>query len=389
MQLNKGDIPHKTLRVIGTSANTFKTLKDKLLEDLQLYSCSVSNFYLTDVPHILAKDIDSAIRIFPKGDPGTDVIDINSPWGANPLILTHLNRVGYHTLDLKRKSLYSIPGLIVKINDFFRQFNDELHFSGSDNGADNTAHIIQHQQVPTAIVNDDTQTDENIVFSHDSAGKMVLIASDGFLSQFYIRFDPTFAKIIGFPEIIYQSMNGNNLVNHQTPDEPRPYHLTGPNVYQFKFVLKVTTTTGYTKFESTRSLYKFDTRVSIELHCTFHFSRTIHASESEYQEKFLLGEFPLSDYQNVRTTIMTQQGSLLSNTTFSDHLEGGLTDLCARNPQSQIVHCLPGTVRTINTQINVCYRWDGKKIYTPFVFDLGRFDYTILFVRKIIKNPNE
>ncbi len=383
MQLNKGDIPHKTLRVIGTNAHMFKTLKDKLLDDLQLYSCSVSSFYLSDVPPIFAEDIDKAIRIFPKDDPGTAVIDINRPWGANP---ADLNKVSFHTLDLKRTKLYSIPGLITTINDFFRQFNEQIFIYGSNNGnLVPTAHLAPNGN-PDAIINNITP-DANIVFTYDSAGKMVLRASDGFLSQFYIRLDPKFSQMIGFPEILYQSTNGLNIVNHDTPDEPTPYVLVAPNAYTFKFVLRVVTPEGYTKFESTKSLYNFDTRQSIELHCSFHFSRTIHASETEYQEKFLLGEFPLSDYKNVRTTMSNVQNTLLSTVTFSDYLEGGLTDLCARNPQSQIVHCLPGNVRTINTQINICYRWDGGKIYKPFQFDLGSFDFTILFVRKIVKEP--
>ncbi len=402
MLLNQTD-PHRTLRIVGNTSSTLKTLKDRFLDDIHMYSCSVSNFYTNEVPPLFPRSIPLAVRIFAmntKDAPiGTDEI-------TDPSVL-HPDPHFTHTLSLDR-TITSVTALIMRLHTFFADFNKNLHLYGSNIGNDPQLYIDGEVPPPPPSDSDSdsdgggggggvvgwsvfnyNQVDphDHIQFGFDSGGLAVITASDEFLSQFYIRLDPILARVLNLPEFLFGASDGVNVITSFSANIDKPYSIIVAPNYSFDYTMGFNSILHKTTFISRNTIYTLDMRYSIELECSFHFSRTIYATESSYIEKFILAEFPLSDYKDIRTDIDTWDDSIITSSILSDKLEGGLTDLCHKNPESHVVHCLPGSIQSVNTRINVVYRDPSRpNTILPFEFIDGFYDFVITFVKKIDNN---
>ena len=374
-----------TLRITDRLSNTTKTLKTKLLKDLDSYSCAVRSFYTNATPPVLAVSWENFLNIYPKNDLNA-AIDIADPW-VNVPIANALNKQALYQLDINKDEFTSILTLAEKVSNFFKEFNRQLFIHGSAFGAGNQFHIAPNVLPPPR--NDVTPDVTHVSFSIDSSGRAVFQCSQAFLSQFYIKLDSLLASALGMTENIFAGMDGGNALvtgmdKNAAGEFLVPYTQVAPGNYQFAYTINaVTVGVGGLAFNSKNSFFLLDRRHALVIEISMPFSRTIYAIDGEYKEKFRLAEFPLSDYVKIQSKSQTQNSQTISKTTIVDNLQGGLTDYCKKNPLTHVIHFLPGDLQVANVRIYMEYRDRERRVVeVPFDVGDGFYDLELIFCKK-------
>ena len=372
------------LRITDRLSNTTKTLKTKLLKDLDSYSCAVRSFYTNATPPVLATSWVNLLSIYPKNDLNT-ALDIDDPW-ANVPIGNALNKQALYQLNINKDEFTSIITLAEKVSNFFKEFNRQLFIHGSAFGGGNQFHIAPNVLPPPR--NDVTPDVTHVSFSLDSSGRAVFQCSQAFLSQFYIKLDSLLASILGMTQNLFGGMNGGNALvtgmNKAAGEFLVPYTEVAPGIYVFAYTINATTPGGGgLAFNSKNSFFLLDRRHTLVIEISMPFSRTIYAMNGEYKEKFRLAEFPLSDYVKIHSKSRTQNGQTISKTTIIDSLQGGVTDYCKNNPLTHVIHFLPGDLEVANVRIYMEYRdMVHRVVEVPFDVGDGFYDLELLFCKK-------
>jgi hypothetical protein len=372
-----------TLRITDRLANTTKTLKNKLLKDLENYSCAVRTFYTNATPPVLVDAWTKMLSIFPKDDLAA-VIDIADPW-VNVPIANALNKQALYQLDIKKNEFTSILTLAEKVSNFFKEFNRQLFIHGSTFGVNNLHHIAPNVLPPPR--NDVTPDVTHVSFWIDSSGRAIFRCSPAFLSQFYIQLDSVLASTLGITPYIFAGMAAGPVALVTGFDRDAaglykvPFAVALPGVYQFSYTIHAVT--GGLAFHSKNSFFLLDRRHTLVIEISMPFSRTVYAIDGEYKEKFRLAEFPLSDYVIIESKSQTQNGQVISKTSIVDSLQGGLTDYCKNNPLTHVIHFLPGDLEVANIRIYMEYRDMLRRVVeVPFDVGSGFYDLELIFCKK-------
>jgi hypothetical protein len=373
----------ETLRIINNKANVQTTLEKRLLKDLQTYSAAVKTFYTNAVPSLLAEDV-QLLKVYPKDD----LDQIPDEW---TLTANALDREENHRLTIKRAETHNILGLVQQISKFFKEINKKIHLYGSDFGANAAYHITPPVAFNPLVIHNEVAATVHVAFSIDTNGRASFKCSQAFLDQFYIQFDPNFAKLIDIPTYLWSGTTTNNarvsegsIYDLGAGPQVATLYRTTPVFDRFNFTIHSTTPGGRgLEFVSNRSIFLADQRQTLVVEMSMPFSRTVLSEDGKHVEKYRLCEFPIDNYIKTKGTARSRNGQVLANVETTDTLQGGLTDFTRGFPETHIVHFLAGDLYTVNTRIYIVYKnFTGVKVEKAFELGDGFYDLEILFIKK-------
>ena len=278
-----------------------------------------------------------------------------------------------------KSRVFSVAGLCEALAVFVRDFNFAIFIQGADftfagdeiqrnailTGVGYRPFDIGNYIDPAGIVDYVT-----LGFSPD--GRMQLTMRHEFLTNFYIEFDPVFARLIGFPQFIYGDYVGGVItMSNQvtTPDLLYSAQDFAGNVLQH-FVndsaMPAAANGNPRTIESTKSIYSCDDRLSLDIEISLPLSQSIDVFNGKEQHTFLLNRFMITDYINIAGRTQQKGGVILTKSLINDQMGSGFTDLVKNQPTSHVAKLLNGKIQEMDARMVLRY-----KKYSILVDDQG------------------
>ena len=242
--------------------------------------------------------------------------------------------------------------------DFFAHFNFGFYMFGANfSNSANMAHLVVTHPVYTTggafdlrnIIPED-QVTKHVSLGFESDGSLQLVMSSQFLSNFFIIFDPVFAKLIGFPTQIYHGTTAAGLIVMSNQPGILPL-LDGAN----NFALAPRINTGRSVI-STKSIFRVDDRLSIDVEITLPLAKTIDVHNKTEKHTYLLSRFLVADYLSVDTIAQQRGGFLLTKSIISDKLNSVITDLVANSPGTHTAQLKNGKIQEMDVRLILRYK---------------------------------
>ena len=322
-------------------------LKNTLIKKAENYHLVTERFITNNIPGIM-QDPRQLIEIRPRRNPGLG----NAGFGAGAFLATR-NR-------FTPPKIFGVARLCESMADFFANFNFGLYIYGANNSNFNLANLVhyvaQHPVYNTGgpfdlrnIIPED-QVTKHVSLGFESDGSLQLVMSSQFLSNFFIIFDPVFAKLIGFPTQIYHGTTAAGLIVMSNQPGILPL-LDGAN----NFALAPQINTGRSVI-STKSIFRADDRLSIDVEITLPLAKTIDVHNKTEKHTYLLSRFLVADYLSVDTIAQQRGGFLLTKSIISDKLNSGLTDLVANSPGTHTAQLKNGKIQEMDVRLILRYK---------------------------------
>jgi hypothetical protein len=375
----KGIVQHKvTLQKRGEGAVSHILLKNVLINKSENYHLQVDRFLTNEIPQLL-QNTRVLAKIRPRYEQGQPTQDDNT----NQIDGYHTPHANFHLSHAEllkayqfQPTVFSLAGLCSEFGKYIRRFNFLLNIVGADHtNAQNGA--VLGINIPNVLLGgntgqfdlgtyvDSNQLADYIKIGFEPDGSIVFHFSREFLANFYIELDEVFAKIIGFPPVLYAYYNGAAVFmsNQNVPDL----------VFNGIFNLPMVVPALGTQFEtiiSTGSIFKFDERISIDIEIALPLSRTIDVFGKTEKHTFILSRFMLTDYKHLNVTTQQRQGVILSKSLLQDELSSGAVDLVRGFPQTHTAQLLNGKIQAMDLRLVLRYK-------TFYINQAGNLNYTI------------
>ena len=136
-------------------------------------------------------------------------------------------------------------------------------------------------------------------------------------------------------------------------------------------------------FYSKNTLKSFDDRLSIDIVATFPISNKFHIFNGVEQHEFILGRFPIADFQRFETELKSNETEVSNVVTLNEDVNVGLEDLCRGNPNIESVFLLPGDIQQVNLQLYTRYFQEGIIKRRPTDMANGFWSCKLLFSKKV------
>ena len=344
-------------------------LNSVLIQKAENYSLMTDRF-VTNVLTELMQNPRTLMKFQPRGEIDDEVEGFDITQGDEAF----LDRIH----EFKSPS-YSVAGLCEALAVFVRDFNFAIFIQGADftfagdeiqrnailTGVGYRPFDIGNYIDPAGIVDYVT-----LGFSPD--GRMQLTMRHEFLTNFYIEFDPVFARLIGFPQFIYGDYVGGVItMSNQvtTPDLLYSAQDFAGNVLQH-FVndsnMPAAANGNPRTIESTKSIYSCDDRLSLDIEISLPLSQSIDVFNGKEQHTFLLNRFMITDYINIAGRTQQKGGVILTKSLINDQMGSGFTDLVKNQPTSPAAKLLNGKIQEMDLRMVLRY-----KKYSILVDDQG------------------
>ena len=330
-------------------------LKTVLIKHAEKYGLMTEHFVTNHIPAII--QVDRVLITFPpRRDDGED-------------------RDGFQDAEadekyLKGRSTFTAPGKIYSIArlcellaQFIRDFNIGLNMQGAEYSpdvfnADPQFVIPQHDIIenhpgdPYDLGNYVAKHDivDYITLGVESDGRLKLVMTSQFLSNFYLELDPVFAKQIGFPTLIYAHDDqwGVILMSNQKDipaliDRWDAFDID-PQIHESRTVV------------STRSIFTMDERLSIDVEISLPMSHSIDVHDGDESHSFILNRYIITDYIAVECITQQRGGVILTKSIIQDSLATGYTDLVKAQPSVHASQLLNGKIQAFDIRLVLRYK---------------------------------
>lgn len=366
----KGSVQHRvTLQKRGIGLIQNIMLNNALINKSDNYHLQVDRFITNEIPEIMQNP-----RVLMKIRPRYEFLESQNYAPTNQIDGYHtqayslqLNLTEKHELLLKyykfQPRVFSLAGLCAAFGQYVRKFNFILNITGAD-------HMFVHQngfgdaraipELPIAGDQIDLGTyvpKANVVdylkVGIEADGSVDLHFSRGFLSNFYIELDPVFAKIIGFPILIYSQVQGGNVhISNQANVDP----LIDDQDFDLNLGVPDLGATGFESIISTKSIFQYDERISIDIEMALPIARTIDVFNKKEKHTTILSRFMLTDYKELETIIEQRHGVIMSKSILQDRLAAGTVDLVRGQPQTHTAQLLGGRIQAMDMRLVLRYK---------------------------------
>jgi hypothetical protein len=298
---------------------------------------------------------------------------------------------------------FSIAGLCEQFAEYIRRFNFVLNIWGANHSPHkwnvNNPHIIPRHPIitdPTILIAYDLgQPTQNIQIEtwistgFEADGALRLYLDPAFLSNYYIEFDPVFAKLIGFPQYIYSSLDAGGIQIISTQDSESLTKIVLGNVV-FNLVSGVQHEINIT---STKSIFLFDERLSIDIEISLPIAQSIDVLDGIEKHTFILSRFMVTDYKSLESITQQKGGVILSKSILSDKISSGVVDLILGKPSAHTAQLLNGKIQAMDIRLILRYKEYYIDNYNSLKFRVihktleldkqGFYDILIQFNKKV------
>ena len=347
----------KTLTITrDNSSESVLILKNKFLKKTNNYVLQLTKFITNITPQLNLID-EVMFKILPKGGVGEAYPKAFSG-GWNP---------SYS--EFRPAPYRSVADLVVQMQYFFHRFG---HIARSIGDGDIPGDIfVGNDQFPFVRNNVDPlpllaggyNFQDNGWSQWGDDGRLVNIklkANGCFGIHFTAEFASNFYVEVG-PETQIKTGLGERLFVVQVggvPNTAEGAELFDPDLFVPTFNHPKAVQTDYT-FYTGNTLKSFDDRLSIDIIATFPLSNKFHVFNGEEQHEFILGRFPVADFQRFETEIKSNESEVTDEVTLFEDVNVGLEDLCRSNPNIESIFMLPGDIQQVNLQLFTRYFQDG------------------------------
>ena len=351
--LNEKGVFSRKLTVYRQGYNTsVTTLSNVFIKNALKYTVTVQSFITNNIPPLWLGE-KNILTIHPKNDMDDEVefFEIDD------------SEFDIHVLTLS--NVFSIPQLVVEIQQFFHRFS--LLMSA----------LAVNEEANLTDVGDDFV--DHVFVGCDAMGVLTLNFSSAFLSEYYITIPQAVGKTIGLHTLYYGSTanNGDTQTYPTTPFFGIDI-LTGLAVHTTNANCDVPIS-----FRANRSVYNIDERLSLDVYCTLPHTNIISSFDGVETHDHVLARFNIRDYISTTGSNELVDSKLLSDITFDDKLQVGTVDLVRGSREIQAVTMLPGVIQAVNTSLFTRYLTDGKIVTSPVdVSEDGFWRLALLFTKK-------
>ena len=320
-------------------------LNNTLIKKAENYHLVTDRFVTNNLPGIM-QNPRQLIEIRPRGAQGQN----NGGFAAGAFLATRNT--------FTPPTIFSVARLAESMAQFFSHFNFGLYMFGANYSAfNNLAWYVPTQPqivagTPYDLRNNipEDQVTQNVSLGFEADGSLQLVMSSQFLSNFFIIFDPVFAKQVGFPDQIYSGVTagGAAVMSNQPAILPL---LTGANLFNL-----VSATNDGRSIISTSDIFRTDDRISFDVEITLPLACTIDVHDKQEKQTYLLSRFMVTDYIRVDTIAQQRGGFLLTKTMISDKLNTGFTDLVANQPGTHTAQLKNGNIQELDVRLILRYK---------------------------------
>ena len=345
-------------------------LNSVLIKKAENYSLMTDRF-VTNVLTELMQNPRTLMKIKPRRDRDDEEEGYQTAWFEDEKFLDRIHEF--------KSRVFSVAGLCEALAVFTRDFNFAVFIQGADytfagdeilrnpilTGGGYHPFDLGNYIDPDGVVDYVT-----LGFSPD--GCMQLTMRHEFLTNFYIEFDPVFARLIGFPQFIYgDNVGGVITMSNQvtTPDLLYSAPDFAGNVQQYYVNdsnMPAAANGNPRTIESTKSIFSCDDRLSLDIEISLPLSQSIDVFNGKEQHTFLLNRFMITDYINIAGRTQQKGGVILTKSLINDQMGSGFTDLVKNQPTSHVAKLLNGKIQEMDLRMVLRY-----KKYSILVDDQG------------------
>ena len=379
----------KSIQIIRNHDHESTTmLKNEFLKNTEKYVVQVQNFFTTAASRINTHSgVHFAIRRFGAGG------------GTTPAFPNYYRQSDYEFTG----GFHSVVDFVFRLQHFFHNFGylfERLSLPVGDLvGANPTAlaeglkatsnlNFFRNFQTPDVGQLHGTsnigwsQTPEQghlCSVSINSDNKLEFVLTPLFLANLYIVVSPGMQEMLGFnPEIFYffdtadtwTDSNGDALFQANTAnffDEIDYREITPDTLARY----------------SAYSVDNLDSRLSLDITCTFPNSNKITVFNGKEEHEYVLARFILNDYKTFRTNTISDDDGLLGTRSITENMTIGLEDLTRGNPNMESNFLLPGSIQLFKLALSTRYFESGKIISKPTDLEDGFWSLKLLFSKKV------
>ena len=249
--------------------------------------------------------------------------------------------------------------------NFFREFPEEKAAGGFDDVGWGTRPDAAN------LVNVTLDTDSRVQF----------ILEPIFAQNFYIEVSTHMQQMLGLSDSLFHIVDGGGaLYSNESANNVGLYDDLGaflPVVNN-----RVANTVVYSTL-SDYSLRNIDTRMTLDVTCTFPASSKISSVNGVEQREYVLARFWLNDVKKLETICKFTDEGFSSVSKLREFSALGLEDLTRGNPNTESNFLLPGSIRLVKLKLETRYHENGQIVVKPTEVGSGFWTLKLLFTKKV------
>ena len=266
----------------------------------------------------------------------------------------------------------------------------------------NAVHSFQ-PQAPRSVLeviyllNEFVKSVEGLSLQFDAGFEITFFMTRAFSQTHFIKLNTQFAQLIGLEEYIFLFENAADNTQSQSVfpqnadnvallfftqaelDAINPVLYAGAGDQSIMRTVAVTIDTTTKNVKSAFPLTRLDTRLDLDVLSSIQVDSKVEVLNGKESIKRTLARFPINENLKRFDNISVNPHS----PSISEVIDVGLSDLCRKNPNSQIMHLMNGEIYTINIYLEVRYAANKQIETKPIVFTPGDLFYAkLLFCKK-------
>jgi len=371
------------------ASNSLTMLKQAFLKSTEKYVVQVQNFYTS-----------AASRI--------------NTYGGTLLAIRRLGLGGLGTPafpDYYRQGDYQFSGRFHSVSDFIFRLQQFFHRFGFlfqklsipaligvnatalPAGQQNTANLnfYKNFQAPDAGAAHGTsnvgwsQSPDNAnicAVGVNSDNELEFVLKPIFLDNFYIEVSPGLQEVFGMNPQLFSFFDGFDTYS-DVQQADNLLFVAGTEAFIDDVENRqITVGDGIIRM-SPFTVDQLDTRLSIDVVCTFPNSTKITCFNGKESHEYVLARFVIADYKSFRTNTLSNDDGILGTRSITETMTIGLEDMTRGNPDTESNFLLPGSIQQFHISLFTRYFEGGKIITKPTDLDDGFWSLKLLFSKKV------
>jgi hypothetical protein len=374
----KGSVQQRvSLQKRGRGGIQHTMLNEILINKSENYHVQCGRFLTNNIPALM-QNVRSLCKIRPRYPEG-QMLSGNQQFDGYDFPQQNVLHKHYHRVYDFQPTVFSVAALCETFAQFIRKFNFVINIWGANHGnwGINNPNVIPRNAIITNLNGFEpydlgtyvhaNQLETWVSTGFEADGAVRLYLSAEFLSNFFIEFDPVFARLIGFPPHIYSSytLGGVQLISTQTSEPLIELDFQGDEVFNIPIGAA-----EEINITSTKSIYLFDERLSIDIEITLPISQSIDVLNGAEKHTFILSRFLITDYKDLECVTEQRGGVILSKSILSDRIGSGMVDLVQGKPTSHTAQLLNGKIQVLDMRLVLRYK--------DYYFQNNNLQYNVL-----------
>jgi len=369
------------------------TLKQEFLKDTEKYVLQVQNFYTSAASKINTHTgVLFAIRKFGPGG------------GPTPAYANYYRQSDYEFSG----TFHSVSDFVYRLQQFFHRFGFLFYKLSVPNLVGPNPAVLPAGQKATAPLNfyknfqtpDGTQLHgtSNIGWSQSQAvrkaagqsenlctaginanNKLEFILSPSFLANFYIEVSAGMQEMLGLAPQIFSFYD--NAVTYSDATGQALFQAGTQNFVNDidNRIITANEIVRITRF----SVDELDSRLSLDIQCTFPNSNKISVFNGKEEHEYILARFIMNDYKTFKTNTISDDNGIRGTRSITESMVIGLENLTRGNPNVESNFLLPGSFRQFQIGLFSRYFEGGKIITKKTDVEDGFWSLKLLFSKKV------